>query len=123
MRNSYGISAVKALCKYGIGEVNTKLGLLEIDSEDVDWIQIQVTQDYAMLVFDPFLKLIYEIQQSIRGWGLGQPSTEVHSCFLVVVRGVSVLSSAVQCSVVTFYSLAKETEWFENRGRRIMYSV
>jgi hypothetical protein len=40
MRNWYGISAVKALCNYRIGEVNTKLGIMEIDSEDVDWIQL-----------------------------------------------------------------------------------
>jgi hypothetical protein len=93
MGNLYEISSVKALCKYRIGDLNTKLGLMETDSENVDWVELWVTQDYAMLLFDPFLNLSTEIQQPIAVWGLGQPLAEALSCCLV-------LSSSVQFSAV-----------------------
>jgi hypothetical protein len=99
---------------------------MEIDSGDVGWIHIRVTQDHVMLMFNLFLNLNTEVQKPITIWGCGQPSTEALNCCSVVVRGVSVLSSSVQCGAVQCYDvlfLAKEREWFEKRGRGIICSV
>jgi hypothetical protein len=46
------------------------------------------------------------------GWR--QPSAKAVGCRFTIVRDVSVLGSSNQCSVVTVYHLAKETDWFKN---------
>jgi hypothetical protein len=59
------------------------------------------------------LDLCREMQQAIATRGWGQPSAEVISCCLTVVKDVCALCSSVQCSVVMPYHLSKENEWFE----------
>jgi hypothetical protein len=58
------------------------------------------------------LDLHWEIQQPITIWG---GAAKAYFCCFTVVRDICVLSSSVQCSVVTFYQLAKGNERSEKR--------